>query len=194
MSNVDHINTESIPVAIDAILEQHRRPDDEHPYNGLNFSRAELATVMRKYYDDLIAVVAQPSFQSFYFEMMALPPPQRTNFIAEHLFDEVAREVRGIHIPADILVQASAFGDRRPTLFALKKLLPEKYAVAWENVNLTFDNEYDDSTVPRDPAAAWRAPLPIALQNSALSKGDDLQTFPTSAGVNFGIYALSRET
>jgi hypothetical protein len=158
-------------------------------YPGLEFSRAELVSVMRAYYDDLIAVVGQPSFQSFYHEMMALPPTERPAFIAANLFDPMARASRGIQVPEDVLLQTSAFGDRRPTLFALKKMLPEKFAVAWENVNLTFDDEYEDATVPRDPESAWRAPLPVALQNAMLSRGEDLQSLPPSAGVSFGIYA-----
>jgi hypothetical protein len=167
-------------------------PSDESStdnYLGLEFSQAELAHVMRTYYDDLISVVAQDSFQHFYYEMMALPQVERPIFIVTELFDPGGRERRGIHVPDDVLLQTSAFGDRRPTLFAIKKMLPEKFAVAWENVNLTFDNEYDDSTVPRDPEGAWRAPLPIALQNSMLSNGEDLQSPPASAGVRFGIYS-----
>jgi hypothetical protein len=157
-------------------------------YAGLGFSQAELVHVMRSYYDDLIDVVAQDSFQRFYYEMMALSRVERPNFVATELFDPRGRERRGIHVPDDVLLQTSAFGDRRPTLFAIKKMLPEKFAVAWENVNLTFDNEYEDSTVPRDTEGAWRAPLPVALQNSMLSRGEDLQSLPTSAGVRFGIY------
>ena len=167
-------------------------PDRSTPsdlYADLDFSRADLANVMRSYYDDLIAVVGQAAFQVFYYEMMALPRTQRPGFIATNLFDPIARSKRGIQIPDDVLLQTSAFGDRRPTLFALKKMLPEKFDVAWENVNLTFDNEYDDATVPRDPEGAWRAPLPVALQNAMLSRGEDLQAMPPSAGVSFGIYA-----
>lgn len=167
----------------------HSVDSDSELFAGLDFSRTELANVMRAYYDDLIAVVAQEPFQRFYFEMMALPQSERPKFIASHLFDPIGRASRGIHIPGDVLLQTSAFGDRRPTLFALKKMLPEKFSVAWENVNLTFDNEYDDSTVPRDPEGAWRAPLPVALQNAMLSRGEDLQSLPTSAGVRFGIYS-----
>jgi hypothetical protein len=158
-------------------------------YLGLNFSQANLVAVMRSYYDDLIDVVAQDSFQRFYYEMMALPQVERPDFVATELFDPKGRERRGIDIPDDVLLQTSAFGDRRPTLFAIKKMLPEQFSVAWENVNLTFDNEYVDSTVPRDPEGAWRAPLPVALQNSMLSKGEDLQSLPASAGVRFGIYS-----
>jgi hypothetical protein len=167
----------------------HSVESNSELFEGLDFSRTELANVMRAYYDDLIAVVAQEPFRRFYFEMMALPQSERPRFIADHLFDPTGRASRGIHIPDDVLLQTSAFGDRRPTLFALKKMLPEKFTVAWENVNLTFDNEYDDATVPRDPEGAWRAPLPVALQNAMLSRGEDLQSLPASAGVHFGIYS-----
>jgi hypothetical protein len=174
------------------ILEQYRSPDDDQNYETLSFSRLELAAVMRRYYDDLIAVVAQPAFQEFYVEMMALNPSLRPQYVADVMFQKVELERRGIVIPEDILVQTSAFGDRRPTLFALKKLLPEKYTVAWENVNLTFDNEYEDSSVPRTSEAAWRAPLPVALQNEMLASGKDLQSIPEEQGVSFGIYGLQK--
>lgn len=38
----------------------------------------------------------------------------------------------------------------------------------WENVNITFDNDSDDYTIPRDERA-WRARLPMALQHEYLS-------------------------
>lgn len=157
------------------ILEEYRHPEDSQNYEDLSFSRDELAAAMRKNYDDLIAVVAQPAFQEFYFEMMALPQTDRPSFVASNLFDVSVRERRGINVPPGVLVQASAFGDRRPTLFVLKKLLPEKFGASWRNVNLTFDNEFEDSTVPRDQDSAWRDPLPVARQNAALARGEDLQ-------------------
>jgi hypothetical protein len=38
----------------------------------------------------------------------------------------------------------------------------------WENVNYTFDNEFDDDAIPRDERA-WGAPLPVPLQHEYLS-------------------------
>jgi hypothetical protein len=73
---------------------------------------------------------------------------------------------RGVERPPDLLIQRSAFGDRRPTLFCVKKWLPPD--MFWENVNITFDNEFDDNAIPRDESA-WRAPVPVALQHEYLS-------------------------
>lgn len=167
--------------------------DDHHNYPGLDFSREELAAVMRQYYDDLIDFVAMPEFRLFYDELMSLHPNERPAFLASVLFEPEALAKRGIVVPNGVLIQTSAFGDRRPTLFAVKKLLPEKYAVAWENVNLTFDNEYEDESVPRSAEASWRPPLPVSLQNELLATGQDLQSVPVERGVAFGIYKSLKE-
>ena len=41
--------------------------------------------------------------------------------------NEAERAARGFTVPEGILIQASAFGDRRPTLFAVKKFLLKKF-------------------------------------------------------------------
>jgi hypothetical protein len=65
----------------------------------------------------------------------------------------------------------------------VKKFLPVKFHAAWENVNLTFDNEYNDKDVSRDPAVAWRKPLPVSLQNALIAEHIDLESAP-DLGVN----------
>ena len=157
-------------------------------YAGLAFTKEELEAAMRDCYGDLIEFACTAPFQLFHEQMMALEPRERPAFVAKVLFDEDERASRNIVARDGILIQTSAFGDRRPTLFAVKKLLPKKFWSAWENVNLTFDNEYDDETVPRSAEAAWRPPLPVALQNELISKGQDLQSLSIDCGVDFGIY------
>jgi len=128
-------------------------------YAHLDYGADELQTVMREHYDKLISFVSTPEFRSIFEELMSLDPHQRPAFIQEVLLDEAKLAERGIIIPEGILIQRSAFGDRRPTLFAVKHFLPERYRDVWENVNLTFDNEYVDSSVSRDKETCWRAPL-----------------------------------
>lgn len=151
-------------------------PTDHYP--NLSFGRAELEAAMRSTYDELIAFVSQPSFRAIHAEMYALPPSERPSFVNRVLLNPAELERRGVTIPLGVLIQTSAFGDRRPTLFAVKKFLPERFHAAWENVNLTFDNEYEDHEVSRDPKMAWRKPLPVAEQNKLIASKVNLDEAP----------------
>src|SRR5262245_31371792 len=145
-------------------------------YATLDFDRDELSAVMRTAWDELIAFVTAREFQAVYKELASLPAHRRPAFVARVLLNRDELRSRGVEVPDGILIQTSAFGDRRPTLFVVKKYLPSRFHTAWENVNLTFDNFYSDDEVPRSPELAWRRPLPVALQNAALAAGIDLQT------------------
>jgi hypothetical protein len=152
-------------------------------YSGLDFTREELSAVMREAYDELIDFVTTPAFKAIHEELMSLPRQDRPTFVASVFLRPEELAKRGVRVPDGILIQTSAFGDRRPTLFAVKKFLPSRYHGAWENVNITFDNEYDDEEVSRDPEAAWRRPLPVALQNAAIAGDVDLESLPS---LNYG--------
>ncbi|MGW1642663.1 hypothetical protein [Streptomyces lavendulae] len=134
---------------------------------------------MRRTYDELIDFVVTPEFQAVHRELMELPENERPEFVQRVLLDPDELRIRGVIVPSGILVQMSAFGDRRPTLFAVKKFLPEKYHRAWENVNFTFNNSYDESAIRRDAENAWRAPLPVALQNELIAQKVDLEAVPS---------------
>lgn len=157
-------------------------------YPGLDFDRDELSRVMREYYDDLIAFITTPAFRALHAELMSLPPQARPKFVMDVIMSPDELAARGVSVPEGILIQTSAFGDRRPTLFAVKKFLPEKYHKAWENVNWTFSNEYADEEVSREPESSWRPPLPVSLQNEAIASGIDIETIPLEAGINSGIF------
>jgi hypothetical protein len=132
--------------------------------------------------------ITTPAFKTFHKELMSLPPKERPAFVNAVLFQPDERAKRRIVVPEGILIQTSAFGDRRPTLFAVKKFLPSKYHRVWENVNWTFGNAYKDKDVPRAPEDAWRPPLPVALQNSLIAADADLQSVPVERGINFGMF------
>lgn len=166
----------------------HPMNSDEANYPGLDFGQVELMRVMREAYDDIIAFVATPAFKAFYEEMMSLDPKRRPEFLSRTLFQPDEMRRRGIVVPEGILIQTSAFGDRRPTLFAVKKMMPAKYQLVWENMNLTFNNEFKDEDVSRSDENAWRPPLPVSLQNELLSRGEDLESVPVEGGIKFGIY------
>lgn len=148
---------------------------------------------MRQTYDELIAFVTTPAFSAIYAELMSLPREDRPSFIARVLLQPESLRERGVNVPDGILIQTSAFGDRRPTLFVVKKFLPPEFHGAWENVNITFDNFYEDRDVSRAPDSAWRPPLPVALQNAAIAAGIDLNLLPLECGVgNRGFEALPK--
>jgi hypothetical protein len=145
-------------------------------YDGLAYEQAELARVMRSNYDDIIGFVTTPEFRRLMEEMSSLHPNDRPQFVFDVLLNDDALAERGIHRPEGMLIQRSAFGDRRPTLFVVKKFLPEEYKDVWQNVNITFDNAFIDESVGRDPATSWRPPLPADAQAAAMAKGLPLES------------------
>lgn len=145
-------------------------------YPGLDFSQTELVAVMRSHYDEIIEFVTKPEFQVLVAELFSLRPEERPRFVLDVVLNRDALATRGIAVPKDLLLQRSAFGDRRPTLFVVKKYLPEKYSSVWQNVNLTFDSDCADVTVTRDPEKCWRPPLPVHEQAVAMANGIDLET------------------
>jgi len=157
-------------------------------YEDLPFGHVEIQSAMRQTYDGVIAFITTRPFKIFHDELYKLPPKDRPAFIARVLFDPKELKRRGIDVPEGILIQRSAFGDRRPTLFVVKKFMPKKYHAVWENMNITFDNEYTDNNVSRDPETSWRAPLPVALQNTLLASELDLESVPTEYGIKIGIF------
>jgi hypothetical protein len=138
-------------------------------YARLDYGPDELQAVMREHYDKLIAFASSPGFKLVFEDLMQLHPQHRPAFVQNVLLDAAKLAAYGVKVPEGILIQRSAFGDRRPTLFAVKHFLPEKYRNVWENVNLTFDNEHTDDSVSRDKDVCWRAPLQPTLQAAAIA-------------------------
>lgn len=145
------------------------------PYPHLGYSQAQLQAVMRAHYDKIIDFITSEPFKALMEEMSALSHLERPQFVRDVLLDKDALKTRGVTVPAGILIQRSAFGDRRPTLFAVKHFLPENFSDVWQNVNITFDNVYLDSAVSRDRETCWRAPLPPDVQAQAMVEGADLE-------------------
>jgi hypothetical protein len=125
----------------------------------------DLREVMRSNYDDLINFVVSEPFKSIIEEMYSLPLNDRPNFVQSKILNEKYLNERDVIVPEGILIQRSSFGDRRPTLFVVKKYLPKEYQVVWENVNITFDQTHENEKILRD-ASAWRKPLPFQVQSA----------------------------
>jgi hypothetical protein len=144
-------------------------------YEHLSYGPEELARVMRKTYDELIEFVTSAEFEVLMVELGALRDWERPQFVADVLMDDDELAKRGVRIPDGVLMQRSAFGDRRPTLFVVKKFLPEEFSDVWQNVNITFDNKFEDNTVSREPHLSWRPPLDVSRQASAMAAGANLE-------------------
>lgn len=145
-----------------------------------DFSRAEIRAAMRECYDVLIAFVTSVQFQSVLSELDELDSLQKGRFIYRVLLNPTELGKYGVEVPDGVLIQRSAFGDRRPTLFCVKKYLPKKFHSAWENVNITFDALHDDMSVMRDAELCWRNPIRPDVQSALLSAGLRLEEIPES--------------
>ncbi|WP_144750649.1 hypothetical protein [Curtobacterium pusillum] len=64
-------------------------------------------------------------------------PEDRDAYVRSVLLDPEALRARGVIVPEGIKVQRSQFGDRRPTIFCVTKLMRDGV----RKVTYTFDNE-----------------------------------------------------
>jgi hypothetical protein len=144
----------------------------ERAVSRAGITAAEIYRVMRQAYDELIDFVTTKEFEAVVDELYALPATDRPRFVNEVILNESEMKKRGIIRPAEILLQRSSFGDRRPTLFAVKKYIPDSHQTHWQNVNITFDNFFAEADAPRDERA-WRPPLPFDVQQALVAAGAD---------------------
>jgi hypothetical protein len=152
-------------------------------YDELGYTREELSAAMRETYDVLIDFVTSVEFKALCEEMERISETDRPQFVADVILSDSELQKRGIQRPDDILIQRSAFGDRRPTLFCVKKYLPLRFHNVWQNVNFTFDNPFFDDAISRDASVAWRLPVRADVQSVLMAGGVDLE----SVGDSFSI-------
>ena len=144
-------------------------------FNGLSYTQADLQRVMRVHYDKIIDFVTSKFFLVAMDEMSAMSHVERPSFVVDVLLNNEELARRNIVVPDGILIQRSSFGDRRPTLFAVKHFLPKEFSDVWQNVNITFDNEFIDQQVSREKGLCWRPPLSPALQAEKMALGIGLE-------------------
>lgn len=155
---------------------------NESVFGCLGFTPEEIYEAARAAYDDLIDFVTTPAFKAIYEELKELPNTERPDYVWRVLLCDDELDRRGVSVPEYILIQRSTFGDRRPTLFCVKKYLPQRFHAAIENVNITFDNPH--SAVIPDGEEAWREPLPVELQTLAMEAGEDPNVIPDHVSVS----------
>ena len=159
----------------------------DDPLADFDFTSEELTQAMQSNYDDLLAFFYSDDFQRVHQYMQDMTAQARAAFVRDVLINpEKLKEEFGIVVPDGIMIQRSAFGDRRPTVYCLKKWLPEKYHVVWENTNLTFDEIFDDQSVSRDASSSWRAPVRPDVQAIFVAAGYPLDDLPDTFRINVG--------
>lgn len=120
-------------------------------------------------YRQLITFAESVPFERLLGELYDRPPTERPSFVTDVILNEGELQKRNVYAPEGILVLRSAFGDRRPTLFCLKKYLPIELHRYWQNVNITFDNPTQGDE--RVEELAWRKPLPASVQAAVIAAG-----------------------
>ncbi len=151
-------------------------------YDRLGFTPDEIHAAARRTYDELIDFATTPAFRAVVEDLESVPEFTRPDRVWEVLMDEAELARRGVEIPDGVLIQRSTFGDRRPTLFCIKKYLPERFHAVIQNVNITFDNPHREH-IP-DDEKAWREPLPVEIQSLAMGAEEELQSISDSVGVS----------
>ena len=81
--------------------------------------------------------ITTDQFVSLLVELYDLAPEDRDSYVREILLDADELRKRGVHTPAGMKIQRSQFGDHRPTIFCVTKLMSDGV----RKVTYTFDNE-----------------------------------------------------
>jgi len=96
--------------------------------------------VMKEIWQEISDFVSASEFQLILQDLYNLPIQDRGKFVEAVLLDKEILRKRGVIAPEGLVIQRSVFGDGRPTLFCVSKLLPEQYWCYWEKLTITFDN------------------------------------------------------
>lgn len=121
----------------------------------------------RQGYDEIIQFVTTPEFNSVYKELMSLAIKDRPEFVVNVLLNDIELQNRGVDRPPDLFIMRTAFGDKRSTLFCIKKWLSRDLNVVWENVNMIFDSNSKEEILNGE--STFRSPVPVAIQHEYLS-------------------------
>ncbi len=121
-----------IGVYQDGVITVEQKP----PVIGLETTES-LQVVIQQGIEEISEFVAKPEFQSLLEELYALPEEAQYHFVLEVLLNSDELTQRKVVLPEGMLIQRSAFGDGRPTLFCISKYLPLAYP--WKKVTVTFD-------------------------------------------------------
>lgn len=85
---------------------------------------------------EIRAYITTDAFVAMLTELYELKPEDRDEFVRTELLDPERLAARGIVPPAGVKVQRSQFGDHRPTIFCVTKLMSDQV----RKVTYTFDS------------------------------------------------------
>lgn len=102
-----------------------------------------IRTEVRAGLEEIRDFITQEEFISVLIDLYDRAPEDRDQFVRETLLDENEMRRRGIVAPDDIKIQRSQFGDQRPTIFCVTKLMSDGV----RKVTYTFDNSLDGAAV-----------------------------------------------
>jgi len=108
---------------------------------------AVLAEWVRAGLTEIGEFVTLPEFRGVLDELEATAYEERPSFVQRVLLQPSELEARGVYTPEDMTIQRSSFGDNRPTLFCVSKMLPDQK----RKVTITFDNDMISSEQAEEP-------------------------------------------
>jgi hypothetical protein len=103
--------------------------------NQIDFEHHTINTSLKR----IGKFVQSKPFRSLLDELYSEPKERRQEFVDEVLLNDSELDKRGVHVPEGVVIQRSAFKDKRPTLFCVTENMPRKSL--WEKTTFTFDNE-----------------------------------------------------
>lgn len=99
----------------------------------------DIASIIREGIEEICRFVQITPFVALLDDLYARSGAERWQFVDDVILDDKERTYRGVSVPDDLMIQRSVFGDGRPTLFCVTKVVPLAYP--WQKVTITFDDE-----------------------------------------------------
>lgn len=127
-------------------------PNEDHEYENLtriDYPKVEEDSAVPKLSREAVRVEARAGLEAIrdfitrdefirvLGELYDQAPEHRDEFVRTVLLDPEALRERGVIVPDGVKVQRSQFGDHRPTIFCVTKLMSDGV----RKVTYTFDNE-----------------------------------------------------
>lgn len=135
-----------------ALTEGDDMPEQQHEYENLTridyplveedsrvpeLTREAIRVEARAGLEAIRDFITRDEFIRVLGELYDHAPEDRDAFVRTVLLDPTALRRRGIEVPDGIKLQRSQFGDHRPTIFCVTKLMSDGV----RKVTYTFDNE-----------------------------------------------------
>jgi hypothetical protein len=108
-----------------------------------------LSEEVRSTTTEIAEFVYTEEFQALVSELNRKSVSERYDFVRNVVINKDELAKRGISVPEGMIIQRSAFADKRPTLFCVTKYLSDQRY----KVTITFDNPEGGESITPDPWA-----------------------------------------